>query len=760
MRQLFLLMGAPASGKSSFIKEHHLESLTLSTDSIRKMYLGDSYDYVDGEFNRTIDANNQPLQKKVFELLYELTEQRMRNGITTFIDATNIAKKGRKRFMNLAKKHYYRVNVIPFGMKFNNNRVSYPTITLNELKQRNNNREYIVPETALESFYQRTDGIKLNNQYTIVYPDEFEDYISWRVDNVDNYDKLQVIGDIHSCGSALEELMKSYDENTYYVFTGDYFDRGIEPEKTLKILSQLADKSNVVFLEGNHEQHLRNWLLDDSYAEKAFNKTKTNLNHRDVKKIVSQLQPLKLLRYNGRYLLISHAGFDAVQLENEFDKELHNQLMLRPSKYFTKGIGGYGNDVDLSFEEKVFPSDLYQIHGHRNKLFYNADQFKRSYNLEQQVEMGRFLTAVNFTRDLSYPEFTYIRNAVFDKSLLGKGNQITVDDLEEDKFIKSKEVGNGVKVFNFTKKAFANNNWTNHTISARGLFMNENSEVVARGYDKFFNIDEKESLEELARQFNGHRVEISRKENGFLGIVSWCDELNDLIISSKGYGKEYSDEFKRILKNVLKENGNSLTDLAKYMRNKLSDCSLTFEVISNHDKHMVDYCGIETVYLLDVIKNTFEKQDLDSNNNNRDKVQNKFDFNVANKRYIDINSEKEFIELVESLRFSYNNEGYVITDMFTGKKVKVKTNWYIQHKKLRNYADKLLQRMKDKDLDGKKEFLKYRMDEFIGKPYSINLNIVESMYFDLENNQCLDNETFTNLFGEEKIDISRLDEWL
>ena len=38
MRNLFILRGAPGSGKSTWIKENNLEPYTLSTDALRLMY--------------------------------------------------------------------------------------------------------------------------------------------------------------------------------------------------------------------------------------------------------------------------------------------------------------------------------------------------------------------------------------------------------------------------------------------------------------------------------------------------------------------------------------------------------------------------------------------------------------------------------------------------------------------------------------------------------------------------------------------------
>ena len=38
MRYLFILRGAPGSGKSTWVKENELDSYTISTDTLRLMY--------------------------------------------------------------------------------------------------------------------------------------------------------------------------------------------------------------------------------------------------------------------------------------------------------------------------------------------------------------------------------------------------------------------------------------------------------------------------------------------------------------------------------------------------------------------------------------------------------------------------------------------------------------------------------------------------------------------------------------------------
>ena len=97
MKLLIILRGAPASGKSYFVKQNDLEDLTLSTDKIRLMY-SSIYTDKDGRYYIT-----QRFNKRVFELLYKMLEIRMQNGDTTIIDATNTKQSSVTEYLRLAK---------------------------------------------------------------------------------------------------------------------------------------------------------------------------------------------------------------------------------------------------------------------------------------------------------------------------------------------------------------------------------------------------------------------------------------------------------------------------------------------------------------------------------------------------------------------------------------------------------------------------------------------------------------------------------
>ena len=76
MRTLFILRGAPASGKSTWIKENDLEPYTLSTDNLRLMYQSP---VTNDDGTVGISQNNDTA---VWKLLLELLERRMEQVVS------------------------------------------------------------------------------------------------------------------------------------------------------------------------------------------------------------------------------------------------------------------------------------------------------------------------------------------------------------------------------------------------------------------------------------------------------------------------------------------------------------------------------------------------------------------------------------------------------------------------------------------------------------------------------------------------------
>jgi serine/threonine protein phosphatase 1 len=77
-------------------------------------------------------------------------------------------------------------------------------------------------------------------------------------------DKIFVIGDIHGCFDKLRTLMRKIPidlKQDKLIFIGDYIDRGSQSFKVLEYLINLKKRSpDIIFLKGNHEAMLENYL--------------------------------------------------------------------------------------------------------------------------------------------------------------------------------------------------------------------------------------------------------------------------------------------------------------------------------------------------------------------------------------------------------------------------------------------------------------------------------------------------------------------
>ena len=178
-----------------------------------------------------------------------------------------------------------------------------------------------------------------------------------------------------------------------------------------------------------------------------------------------------------------------------------------------------------------------------------------------------------------------------------------LDEMASNDLVRVKESGvPGVVACNFTRKAFYKGAWDEQTVRARGLFLDKNTgAVVARGYDKFFNIGQSgapATIRDLAtdaareaRDNECYNVTLRKKHNGFLAIVSTIN--GNLTVLSKSGITAYSREAERILHDQIGDAG------CERLRRVLADNNLsaTFECISKRDPHMVYYTKDEMIFL-------------------------------------------------------------------------------------------------------------------------------------------------------------------
>lgn len=677
MNIITMLSGIMGTGKSTFIKENNLEEYTISTDDIR-LILGQPRHTVDSDGNvRKHMANID--DKKVFEIFYETIESRMMRGEYIVLDAMNVSSKSQNYIKKLAKKHKYRVNLVDIQgnmrieqiLEQNKNRVEYKVIPDDVIKQKYNKRY---------SDYKERGRINLGG-INLIDKEKFKETFFWSTKDLNNYDKVFVIGDIHGCYTALKEGLGEIKDNYYYIFLGDFFDRGVENKEVFLFIKELMNKDNAVFLIGNHEEHLINFTKrekgDSYFIAKGFLKNTVpeilsggDISIKDMSRFAKKLQVFFAFEYNGQKYICSHGGILPEQYNGQEYPEFKNGLYditREPSKDIIFGIGGYNFDIDYHFDRKQLErpreNRVIQFHGHRNSFHVEPYAYEYCYNLEDNVEMGGYLRIAEITKNGL--KINKIKNNIYNKELLHDSLYVDMSNLtnleikeclDNSKYIKGKKFKE-LTAYNFSQEAFYDSFWNAFTTTARGLILKNNGDIFSRGYNKFFNIDENvETTIDAIKEKVKYPLKASVKENGYLGIMT--GDGSRLHFFSKSGSTNYSTMFQTMFYKLLKENGN-IKNIEKIQELLSSNnYSVTFEVINiEKDKHIVTYNESKLV-ILDVIKNQY---DLEFQDDIKEELSRLTGFETP-ESYI-INNDSEFEHFLGKVKDEVNTEGYVFKDL-------------------------------------------------------------------------------------------------
>lgn len=270
-----------------------------------------------------------------------------------------------------------------------------------------------------------------------------------------------------------------------------------------------------------------------------------------------------------------------------------------------------------------------------------------------------------------------------------------LQNMLDSEYIRVKELGNDIVSLNFTRNAFQEGVWNDETIKARGLFINKvDGDIVARSYNKFFQYDEKPETKDYVDNHLVYPLYISKKFNGFLGIISVYNDEFFIATKSTDEG-EYCEYFKEILNKTLFANEEDKNELFNIL--KEHHCTATFEVMDMvNDQHIV--YEENPLALLDFIPNTLDINGIDKDVELSETLKNKLNIKsivIAKNKVINTKEELEdFLNMTEEEEL----EGAVITDS-NGFMWKYKTNFYRFWKTERNQLERVLRGKEPRGVD-------------------------------------------------------------
>lgn len=595
MRKLFLMLGAPASGKDYWIRQHNLTNYTITPDVLRTQFTTPGY-YVkeNGQIGRSIqNASENDVWQAVRTSVYD----HLKRGSFAIVNATNLFKGAFANYNQDRINYHYQVYVIDtmahWFKQFNNDHNKI----VNQLVQNDLQRDPIkqVGQNVIEKYVNRYRNL-IQKDGSIKLPDGVhyidatdEDTISklidWQTTDMSKFKRIKIIGDVHGDFDALQKVFDDHQHGDAYIFVGDYLDRGTKSPEVFKFITQTLGGDNLFFIKGNHETGWEKYQIKDKlsgqFSYDSLPKLKAIYNEQTLKAIIRKFAKnwLDYVKFNlnDKYYFVSHAGIEP------FMTQMPGETL--DDGLFIEGIGPnhnpYTRDIDQVWHTQM-PANMINVHGHRNAFHHALTDFNNSFNL---TENDKFRWLI-IDKDGIHPheiDRIDVRNFV--------------QDLVNEDHIKQQPLADGIVANNFDRQAFRHNIWNEMTTKARGLFTRGDS-IVGRGFNKFFQIGQTPDSTLESLQFP---VTVEKKYNGFLVVTFWDKLTNSLRIYSKGGG----DKMSKLAQNILSQTGWTIK-LRQYYLNDPSnqDTTVLFEAIDPvNDPHIVKYNSVQA-HPLAIIDNT------------------------------------------------------------------------------------------------------------------------------------------------------------
>lgn len=629
MRALFILYGAPGSGKSTLTENLGVSHLTIGFDQMRDLFcpvVPCAEDPCAEYHTRGEDGVTRRVRpeddKAVVAATHAALRSRMAAGATVFFDATSLAVPAQKKLTALAKTYGHTCYLID---------VQGDT-GLDTLLERNRRRTHRISDEILAGMHAQGAEKNFAEGLEVISGDT--ELISERIRQITATPRLHaerviVVGDVHSCSEPLTQARLAHDTpETHWVFVGDLFDRGPDPVGVWNTVNGLLAEGRATVVTGNHELNLR--AINNHTATNRFHDT-----------VVTRNMLLNYGIYAGEQTDFVNATVPAV-IVNDTYLVTHGGVGRPTASHLTGGTGlldvtdaecvyghsyraaTYRGKSTYDFTDITLAGD--QFHGHRNGAVGSdpVDPVRDTgdgqvYCLESGVSTGKKMSIAVCEGDPA-PGSDQITLHTFDDGVdpvraahfatpvqqrpdpmalletMRTADNVTVKDLSG-----SAEGLDGIVACNFTATAFRAGDWNDASVHARGLFLDTaDGSVVARGYEKFFHIGENPGRDMTAWQdtsVTSYPVTTVKKFNGYLALVA--SVKGRLQVFSKSGVTDYSRFADRLLTEQIGETGR------EQLRAMLERTATTavFEVIADADTHPITEAGPDRLALLDCVRN-------------------------------------------------------------------------------------------------------------------------------------------------------------
>jgi polynucleotide kinase-phosphatase len=256
---LVVLVGVSGSGKSTFASARFKPTEVVSSDFCRGLIAD--------------DENDQSATPDAFDVLHYIVGTRLRRGLLTVVDATNVQQDARASLLKLARDHDVLADAIVLDV---------PESLAAERNRGRPDRDFgshVVSRQArdLRRSLPRLKREGFRRVHVLRGADAIESAVvaterPWN-DRTDARGPFDIIGDVHGCSAELRALLTrlgwqlEYDDGggavgathpagRQAVFVGDLVDRGPDTPGVLRLVMGMVKAGTALCVSGNHEAKL------------------------------------------------------------------------------------------------------------------------------------------------------------------------------------------------------------------------------------------------------------------------------------------------------------------------------------------------------------------------------------------------------------------------------------------------------------------------------------------------------------------------